>query len=388
MRILFYLFRFPGWGGIETVTEIIGNQLTERGYEVFILSHEAQDRVSLLAKTGKYFQVPDQKHILSAANLSYAEQLIRERHIDIVIYQDCYVPTEKIAFRMKKAGAFLVVFEHNTPNYTQKALSQIPKSTPIHTIYRKWSHPNKIRQSAERHLQLLREADQYIVLAKSYIEELRNLCGWKATEPYADKLCYINNPIPERSKPFDSSQKDNAVLFVGQINHQKRVHLMLDVWEHINGRFPDWRLQIVGDGVLREQIQAMVQSRNLARVELFGYQNPEDYYRRAKLFWMTSAFEGWPMTLLESMRAGCVPIAMNSFSSAADIIEDHLNGRLIPDGDLESFVSASAQLMEDETLRANLAENALKKTEQFSVDHIMESWIRLLYEFERSNHMD
>ncbi len=388
MNILFYLFRFPGWGGIETVTEVIGSRLIEKGHQVFILSHEAQDRASGLTGDNHCFQMPDKKRCVSVANLSFAESLVRNQHIDVVIYQDCYAPTEKIAFRMKEAGARLMVFEHNTPLHLQKALGQIPKRTPLHTLYRKWSHPKKIKGSIRRHLALLKTADRYVVLAKGYIAELRDLCGWEATEPYADKLCYINNPLPDVRQTGDPHHTDNTLLFVGQINHQKRIHLMLEAWGQLSKRFPDWKLQIVGDGILRDRMEEITRTRSLKRVEFCGYRDPEAYYLGAKLFWMTSAFEGWPMTLLESMIAACVPIVTDSFAAARDIIDDKRDGRLIPDGDLQSFIDASSLLMEDETLRVTMAGNAVQKAKQFSADHIVEKWIALIQEDDKSNRLD
>lgn len=60
---------------------------------------------------------------------------------------------------------------------------------------------------------------------------------------------------------------------------------------------------------------------------------------------MTSAFEGFPMTLVEAEQFGCVPIVMDSFSSLSSIITDGKNERIIANHDEDGFLSAMEELM-------------------------------------------
>lgn len=76
MNVLFYLTRFPGFGGIETVTELIGNQLTSDGVNFTILTHLAQQRESALLNKVEYHIMPDESAYYSKENLEFAEAVV------------------------------------------------------------------------------------------------------------------------------------------------------------------------------------------------------------------------------------------------------------------------------------------------------------------------
>ena len=91
---------------------------------------------------------------------------------------------------------------------------------------------------------------------------------------------------------------------------------------------------------------------------------------KSKCFLMTSACEGFPMTLLEAQQCGCVPILYDSFASAKDVVTDGENGILIENRDKEAYVTALKKLMKDDALRNRMSEACIKLTERFSVENI------------------
>lgn len=378
MNILFYLNRFPGWGGIETVTELIGSKLAESGHDIHILSHRHQDRPSELLNKASFHTMPDGKSLSSRENMEFAVRLIRDFDICLVVYQDCYEPTERIALKMKEAGARLAVFEHNTPLHIQKTLASFPEGSLVKQFYRHFSHPAAKRKSSRRHLLLLRESDAYVVLSEGYVTELRDLCGWKESEKYLSKIHVIGNPVTNVEEPAAAGTKENTVLFVGQINYQKRVGMMLDLWKQINSVHPDWKLQIVGDGPMAGEMVSRTVRENIRNVEFLEYQDPAPFYRSSKIFWMTSLFEGWPMTVMEAMRGGCVPVVMDTFASIHDIIENGHDGFIVPSRDNKSFLEVTGQLIGDETRLRVMADAAGEKVRLFSLERIIEKWNRLL----------
>ena len=99
--------------------------------------------------------------------------------------------------------------------------------------------------------------------------------------------------------------------------------MLLEAWAHIAHDEKDWRLTIVGDGHLREELETMARNLNLPRVEFAGYQSdPSPYFARAKILAFPSRREGWGLVLVEAMANGCVPVAFDSYGSVHDIIED------------------------------------------------------------------
>lgn len=378
MNILFYLNRFPGWGGIETVTELIGSRLAESGHNIHILSHKRQDRPSGLLSLATFHTMPDGKSLSSRENMDFAVRLVRDSGISIVVYQDCYEPTERIALKMKEAGAVLAVFEHNTPLHIQKTLASFPDGPVIKQLYRRFSHPAAIRKSSRRHLLLLRESDAYVVLSEGYVTELRDLCGWKETEKYISKVHVISNPITCAGEPAPAGTKENTVLFVGQINYAKRVGMMLDLWKRMNTGHPDWKLQIVGDGPMAGEMVSRAVREDIRNVGFLKYRDPAPFYGSSKIFWMTSLFEGWPMTVMEAMSGGCVPVVMDTFASIHDLIDNGHDGFIVPAGDIDAFIEATEQLIGDEVRLRAMADAAGEKVRLFSLERTIEKWNALL----------
>ena len=380
MKILFYLSRFPGWGGIETITEMVGSRLSELGYQLSILTHVQQNRPSQLMEKANYYLMPDAGSWDTAGNREYAVRVMNELHPDVVIYQDSYAGTDGILSAMKKVtlGSKIVVFEHNTPLYTRKTLSLLKRAPlPVEVYRRLYSRPRQLREDRRRHLALLKMCDKYVLLSKAYISELEEVCGILPSDELVKKISFINNPI----LPLDPVKSDriNMILFVGQINGQKRVDIMLDIWgTRLSSNYEDWTFAIVGDGLNREAVHAQMTNGHFRRVQFCGYQVPTAYYQKAKVFWMTSVFEGWPMTLLEAMQQGCVPVVMDTFASVHDIIDDGINGYVVSADDVDAFANKTQQLMNDDVLRERMAEAAREKSTRFNVDNIIDKWVALL----------
>ena len=93
---------------------------------------------------------------------------------------------------------------------------------------------------------------------------------------------------------------------------------------------------------------------------------------------MTSASEGFGMTLLEAMQRGCVPVAMDSYKAIHDLIKHRFNGLLVENGNLKAFADACVQLATSPALRKQMALNGIEHTRKFSVSAIANQWDILL----------
>lgn len=382
MNILFYLSRFPGYGGIETVTELIGNRLIDKGHHISILTHVKQDRPSALVNRSDYFLMPDEGKWDTDKNHEYAVDLINKYNFDVIIVQDSYAPFEGVVRSMKenqKNGEALIVFEHSTPLYVNKKLKLSYKASFLHELYRRlYSWPKQLKANKRRHKEMLSNCDAYVVLAKGNVDELAEVCGVNWIRKYYNKISVINNPISQPNNNVDYCNKDNVVLFVGQVNENKRVGLMIEMWRRLAERYPNWKMQIVGDGPQLGELKKQVIELKIPNVEFFGYQQPDTFYKKAKLFWMTSGYEGWGLTIIEAMQNGCVPIVMKTFSAISDIIDNGVNGSIVEADNIESFIEVSASLMENDNILKSLSFQAQIKTKLFDVDRIIQDWEHLL----------
>ena len=115
---------------------------------------------------------------------------------------------------------------------------------------------------------------------------------------------------------------------------------------------------------------------HLPNVKMLGFQNPVDFYKFASIYIMTSNYEGWPLTLMESMQFGCIPIAFESFESIRDIVDDGQNGILIPPFDIDIMADSLIRLIKEDNL-TQYAESAHKKMKKFLPEEIGKQWISL-----------
>lgn len=152
---------------------------------------------------------------------------------------------------------------------------------------------------------------------------------------------------------------------------------MLKVWAKISkGLLADWQFVIVGDGPERTQLERLSTTLQLKNIRFEGFQDPQPYYECAKLFIMMSKYEGWPLTLCEAMSQGAVPIVLNSFSAAQDIIKEGINGYLTDNE--QNFPQRLLQLMNNPQQLANMSIQAVTYTKKYSISNIILQWEDLL----------
>ncbi|MFQ6341521.1 glycosyltransferase family 4 protein [Campylobacter sp. VTCC 70190] len=183
------------------------------------------------------------------------------------------------------------------------------------------------------------------------------------------------------SKESDLSQK--IVLSVGRFTKQKGFSRLIDIWERIqkNENLRAWKLHIVGDGILKEELANKIKLKNLEHSVLLQPFNKdiEQEYLKASIYVMTSHFEGFGMVLAESANYGIASIAFDVNTGPSDIIENEKTGFLIEDGNLEDFSQKLQILMQDEKLRKEWGKNAKKKIQnEFSKEKLMKKWREII----------
>lgn len=220
--------------------------------------------------------------------------------------------------------------------------------------------------------------DKQVVLSKYYFPTYLYYAGVADS----NKMTAIGNAL--RFNVFateqDVCQKQKTVIVVARFDEDtKRLSYALHAWRAIEKakQYADWKLQLVGDGRDKAFYHYLVKKWNLQRVEFTGQQDPQEYYRRASLFLMTSTAEGWPMVLMEAVQMGVPVVAMDSFGSLHDIIEDGYNGRIVANNDLVAFQNAMTEIMTDEAKRKEMALHAIESSKRYEIQHILLQWQKL-----------
>ena len=370
-KILFDLFRFPEFGGISTVTSILLPELLKLGYEVDIVSHREPNKEYDGPESVNIYYTPDFNDLTSRPNYEFYDDLLKRNRYDIIVYQDNYSPTHRMICQLaEKYGATLLVCEHNAP-------TNVPHSRTLRPFFsvkgflRRVLHPLFVKREVDRKRYILDHCSRYILLSEAYIKEFADYVGLTDTS----KLAAINNPIltvPD----LDLDKKIDEVLFVGRIVEEKGLGKMIRLWEEM--ALDGVQFKIVGDGPKKAEYQRQVESRGIKGITFEGYRDPTPYFKESKIFWMNSKFEGWPMTLIEAMSNGCVPIVTNSFAAVYDIIEDGVDGFIVEHGDNAAIKERTRRLLDDTALYRRMAANAQAKSKHFSIDKIIARWADML----------
>lgn len=373
MNILFYLTRYPGVGGIETVTSQIIGKLSQKGYTIDVISHWQQKQKSKIYARNIYY-MPNAQQWNAQENIIYACNVVKNGHYDVIIYQDSYAPTEKIVCHLSKEyNVTLIVFEHNSPLYiyNKRGLSS---ALTLKGVLRRLLHSYLLKKEIKRKLMLLKQSSRYVLLSQSYISEFCNLVGFNNN----GKVTYINNPVAlQPILPDKSNKKKNTLLYVGRLVVEKGVDKMIKIWSTVSHELPsDWQFIIVGDGPERARLEKLSTSFQLKNIHFEGFKDPKPHYEHAKLFLMMSKYEGWPLTICEAMSQGVVPIVLNSFSAAQDIIKDGINGFLASDEQM--CRQRLLQLMRNPYQLNNMSIQAVEYTKKYNIEDIILQWESLL----------
>lgn len=240
----------------------------------------------------------------------------------------------------------------------------------IYKYYYNW----QIRQ---RNRLIFSKSDRLIVLSKSYIKQYTKLNKIKKEK---EKILSISNPLSFQEININLSNKKNRVLIVGRFSEEeKRFLLILKIWKRFEQEYPnsEWLLTFIGFGKDEYKYRTYIQENNLKKVELKGKQDPLPFYKESSIFMMTSAFEGFGLTLTEAQQCGTVPIVMNSFPTVHDIIIDGYNGIICPNNDINTMYNKMIFLIKNKKERERLAENGIKSVKKFSLQNISKEWDEL-----------
>ena len=148
------------------------------------------------------------------------------------------------------------------------------------------------------------------------------------------------------------------LVTVGRLDPEKNPLLLLDIVERLHARSAHWRLAVVGDGPLRDEVERAVADRGLGdAIELLGYvQNGEPLwrvYRSSHAFLHVSLTEGHPMVFFEAEAAG-LPIVATDVGGVSAALGHGERGLLVPPRDAEAAAEALERLAAEPELRERL----------------------------------
>lgn len=151
------------------------------------------------------------------------------------------------------------------------------------------------------------------------------------------KLSWFSYVTPSPPVSLPPRDQNLTFVFAGSLTERKAVAVMGAAFRRVHATFPDVRFLVVGDGPLRSTIE------DCTGVELAGSVSQEDVYRwiaRGHVMMLVSRYDPWGVSLMEGAACAQAMIGSDQTGSARDMIEDGVNGFLVPAGDVEALAEA------------------------------------------------
>ena len=222
-----------------------------------------------------------------------------------------------------------------------------------------------------RRLWLARKYDHVVCLSK---EDLKR---WRRHMSNVSQI-YNPNTITKSNEPDYTAKR---VIAVGRLDPQKGFDVLISAWKRVAELYPDWTLDIYGEGDSRQSLQRQIDELSLGdRVFLRGRSNDmSEEFARHSIMVLSSRYEGFVLVLCEASVCAVPQVSFSCESGPSEIISDRESGILVsPVGDEKKMADALTELMASESLRRKMGLCAERLSHRFALPTIVGQWRSLL----------
>lgn len=208
--------------------------------------------------------------------------------------------------------------------------------------------------------------------AKSYFPKKVQKKGYVIPNP-------INNNLPD----INHGPRRKRVIAVCRLSPQKNLGMLVNAYASIASDFPEYTLEIYGKGPMEDELKAQILDLNMNdKIILRGFSN--DVFKEmndASVYVSSSNYEGISNSMLEALAMGMPCIVTDCPAGGARmVIENGVNGILVPVNDEKRMSEAIASVLSDEKMAKAMAKEAEKIRQMFSINQIGDAWIEVIDE--------
>lgn len=344
-----------GVGGAERFAGLLSIMLHDLGYEVhhiIILDYVDYDYKGTLVNLGKLFA--DEKGIFRAVKKGkYIANYLAENDIQILIDNRSRPFFLREVFTKWIYGnrkCYFMIHSSNLEMYFSKF------TFGVNYLYQK--------------------AAKLVCVSKEIEHKIQEKYQLKNTTT-------IYNPVdfPKETYQLPNHIPKNYLLFFGRFEEEiKNFTLLLNAFKQSKVYSKGTMLLLIGDGSDKDFIETKISELQLESfVLVLPFQkNITAFIQNAKCTILTSHFEGFPMSLVESLATGTPVISVDCETGPSEIIEDSINGLLVENYNENALTEAIKIMIEDKELYQTCKNNAQKSVEHLSLTTIAQQWKQLL----------
>ena len=378
--IAFLHYEFPG-GGAETVTFNLAKMLEPKGIKVYVFIYDLiEEKMPEDVSNIEVIKLP---YAIDERNLPLIIKTINEKNISLFVYPTCVSDVILYSDEIRKhTNCKLVFMLHSLPFWDYFEQKENKKRSAKRLLLKriewillrsyKYTFGIRKRRFVKKYKECYEKVDIFGVLCEQYAKDIAKEIG---VEYESSKFMVLNNHVEINHEYVAPKQKE--ICFIGRLSYwDKRPEHILRIWHKLEGKYPDWTLNILGTGPERESLENLKKELNLQRINFLGFvANPQPYYDRASIVCLTSNYEGWGMVLTEAQANRCAVIAFDCSAGVREILSPSWeNGVLVSPFDEDAFAEAMSKLMSDDELRDRIAENGLNSVKRFSPENTLKQW--------------
>lgn len=347
MKLTFFLGGLSG-GGAERVVCNLSNYLVSRGHEIDIITMGDDSdygldnrihRVTLLYKQERKNVCLD-----SVKRLCRFVRYLQHKRRDAFVVMLPATTILLLRFRFLVKGKIIASERSYPTNYSIKDQRQLKR--------------------------LAKRADSWVFQTKEPQQ-------WY--QPYLDNTgsIIIPNPINDAFvKPVYVGERKKEIITAGRLNKVKNHQLLLRAFSRIYKEYPDYSLVIYGEGALKKDLVLEAEHLGIIdKVSFPGFADWGELSKDASMFILSSNLEGMPNALMEAMALGMPCISTDCDGGGARfLIEDGVNGLLVPKNDVNAMATAMDKLLSNSDMANQLGMEAHKICERLAPEKIYYEW--------------
>lgn len=373
-KILLVYYKLFKPGGVAKVLTNLASALSEQGYtvEILLLMNEREHFYPLNPNI-KVHNIDTFSHWawkICEFNVKHLRFIPKIRNINAYIYH---------------IGVFLMLrnwMRKNQQNY-DTIISAWYKLSSFISLNKKANR----KTIAWEHVTYQTGGILFNDILRRYYKNLKGIVciNSPAIEYYKqfNRTYFIPNIIGE---PFENQpeisfeEKENLISFVGRLDKEKNVIALLEIFKKANVS-KDWKLQIIGDGNEKNNLEKFVEENQLKnRVIFHGTKNSNEILellRKSKIFGFTSLKEALPTVLVESMFCSNAIISYNCNYGPSDIVKNN-SGFLIDVNNKEDFIQKLEMLANSDEKLEKMMEDASKEAQNWKQNEILKKWQEII----------
>lgn len=239
---------------------------------------------------------------------------------------------------------------------TERANPFVYSATPLHTALRKWA--------AVRCDGFVCQTQKALSFFPPSVRKKAKIIPNGLFNPLIENISVPN-------------EREKTITAMGRLDRNKGFDLLLHAFRTIHDRAPEYTLTIFGEGELRNELTALAAKLDVASAVSLPGNDPNALYTIAKssAFVLSSRSEGMPNALMEAMAVGVPCVATRCDMGPEELIEDGVNGLLVPVEDPDAISQAVLKIIRYRNISESLSACSLRIRNTHSLDFVAGCWL-------------